>query len=89
MTPSAWAEGADGLLRAVLAEIERGDPDSRASIQAALDEGGRLQLQIDRPAESWRLRVRLIHSPDSEKRNRYIWESFARSVPWQPLSVVA
>ena len=89
MRPDAWADGADALLRAVLAEIERGDPDEHARILRALEAGGRLKLVMDRPDAVWRLRVRLVHPPESDQANTWVWESYARRVPWQPLALVS
>ena len=88
MSPDAWADGADALLRAVLAEIELGDPGEHGRILRALESGGRLKLVIDRPERVWRLRVRLVHPPQSHQANYWIWESYARRVPWQPLALV-
>lgn len=89
MRPDAWADGADALLRAVLAEIERCDPGEHGRILHALENGGRLKLVMDCPERVWRLRVRLVHPPESDQANGWIWESYARRVPWQPLALVS
>lgn len=89
MKADALAGGADALLRAVLAEIGRGDPGEHGRILRALEAGGRLKLVMDCPERVWRLRVRLVHPPESGQANYWIWESYARRVPWQPLALVS
>jgi len=85
MTLDTWPADADALLRSVLAKIARRDPAARARIQAALDDGGRLKVVIDKPDRVWRLRVRLVHRPDSPDENYWVWQQWE---PWRPLAAV-
>ncbi|GAA4413750.1 hypothetical protein [Quisquiliibacterium transsilvanicum] len=81
MHPDTWPQDAEALQRNILWRLALRDPVAFARVQAALDDGGRLKIVLDKPDRVWRLRVRLVHRLDSGRANYWIWEQWE---PWRP-----